>query len=368
MINDHNPNVYWEVDGERYYRKTEALVASAQNNNSHVTFNYYNDAFSKYNWLIEPTETFEELAAMRAHQLRDSNRYIRLWYSGGADSHTMLRTFIDNNIHIDEIVAVRSSPINDFNGRANREANLRSIPYLKSIQCMIPKTKISMVDISAEQYLRYYKTENWHHDAIAFSFSDDPGTLLGSREAIEQFSQLKIHPGGVEVAGGDKPKIIRRDGIYYTTIVDSAFHYLYWANAKEFYTTAEFPMLHSKQCHEMKHILERWYPKDQDITSDIYNPLTIDPEFKKEWYHCCRQIINYKVDLGKGWRLLSPKTQLRWNDAVDKHPELIKYFVGALQELQPKIQHYWKDFDGMITGVVADSYSLGPYNSGKNSK
>jgi hypothetical protein len=43
------------------------------------------------------------LYKQRAQQLRDTYDYLVLYYSGGADSHNILRTFIDNNIKIDEI-------------------------------------------------------------------------------------------------------------------------------------------------------------------------------------------------------------------------------------------------------------------------
>jgi len=183
---------------------------------------------------------------------------------------------------------------------------------------------------------------------------------LGGQESIERYTSLLINSGTVEVTGGDKPKIIRKDGIYYAPITDSAFQYLYWSNVREFYTTAEFPMLHSKQCHELKHLFERRFPGDDDITHHIYNPKTIDPDFKKEWYHCCRQIINYEVDLGKGWELISPKSKLRLTVAIKHNPELVKYYMGTLKELHPKISRFWTDFDGLVGGIIGGIYCLGP--------
>jgi len=357
-ITDQNPDVYWIVDGRKYGRKIDALLA-AQKTTSTVEFNYYNNQFNAFNWIDEPIESFEELATQRAYQLRESNKYLRLWYSGGADSHTMLQAFLLNKIHVDEIVMVRTSPSNDFNDQIlNRESNLRSLPYIRSIRNQIPKTKISVVDITANQYLDYYKNTEWFNEVLSYDFCDDPGLLLGSRYAIEKYTSLKMMPGTVELSAADKPKVIRKDGVYYAPIVDSSFQYTYWANVKEFFTTPEFPALHSKQSHELKHIIERWYP-DGDVTHDIYNPTMIDEEFKKEWYHCCRHVLNYDIDYGKGWSLFGPKIQLRIQDAKKNNPELLDVFMRPLKELQPMISNHWKDGDSPVSGILANVYSLG---------
>ena len=358
-INDFNSDVYWTVDGKKYGRKVDALLASAQNNNSHIAFHYYSNSFKDCDWIHEPTETFKELAAERARMLRSTSRYLRLWYSGGADSHTMLLTFLLNNIYVDEIVMVRASPVNDFDGEANKETNLRSIPFIKSIQHTIPKTKISTVDITAEQYLDHYKNNEWYLETPNYDFSDDPGILLGSRRNIEKYTNLTMNSDIIEVSGADKPRLIRKDGLFWAPIMDSQFSYLYWANSKEFFTTPEFPKLHVKQCHKLAQILRKRYPGGEDITHDIYNGLTIDPGFKKEWYHCCRQVINYDIDFGKGWELLSPKCQWRANEAMDKNPELFKYYKGGLHELHPQLPHHWKDIKSGISGIMSGAYCIG---------
>lgn len=359
MINDYNPNIYWTVDGRRYYRKIDALHAA--NARDDLSFNYFNDQFNNFNWLIEPLETFDELCALRAHQLRDSGKYLRLWYSGGSDSHTVLTTFLNNNIHLDEIACARFSPINNFDSEGYQEINLTAVPFLKSIQHTIPKTKISLHDPTAEQYLAYLKQDDWYNNTNDFVFGGE-FSLLDNPESIDRSYSLITNPNIVEITGDAKAAIIRKDGIYYAPIVDSAFPNMYWNHCETFFTTPEFPQLHSKQCHELKHILERRFPKDQDITHEIYNPQTIDPDFKKEWYYSCRRIINYEIDLGKGWDLLGPKGNHKAAICRDKNPEILSRFLGTLSELQSSIPHLWPDISKDIPGVLADVYSLGYYD------
>jgi len=50
------------------------------------------------------SESLDFLYALRARQLREKYDYLVLYFSGGADSTNILKTFIDNNIFLDEIV------------------------------------------------------------------------------------------------------------------------------------------------------------------------------------------------------------------------------------------------------------------------
>jgi len=348
---DYNPDSYWTVNGQKYHRKMDAIIASSENNNSKIEFYYYNKEFEAFDWTVEPTESFEELARQRAHQLRDNNKHLRLWYSGGSDSHTMLQAFLQNNIFLDEIVTVRSSARDDLNSPENIESNHRSIPYLNSIRADIPRTKITVIDMQASDFLEYYKIEEWAANVVHHEFLNDPDTIIHSIALIEKYGKLKTRPGTIEISGADKAKIIRHEGKYYIPMVDSGFNYAHLRNVKEFFTTAELPELHSKQCFELMHILNKIHGTEKNITHEIYNPLTIDPMFKHLWYNNCRQIINPEADYGKGWGLNSPKSNSRIIEAKKHNPELIKYYFGSIRETQPMFGDYWKSLDDIVVGI-----------------
>jgi len=359
---DYNPNAAWIVDGKHYMSKMEATLASVANNNSEISFYYYNKEFGAFDWTVEPSESWEELCKQRAQQLRDENQYLRLWYSGGADSHTMLRAFIDNKIHLDEIVMMRASPIDNFESVTNRETFHRSMPYVNSIRHEIPNTKLSTPTVGSKVYEDYYKTDDWFmHTMGVYHFCDDPGVLLDSRTNLEKYSDLTVPLGCVEITGNCKAKVIRHEGKYYFGIVDSGFWFLHWSNNKEFYTTPEFPQIHSKQCHELKHIVERWYPKG-NAHADIYTPETIDPLFEIEWYNCSRSpLADRTLDYGKTSLLFHPKTVLRMNDARRHNPKLIKLFMSKLTELQKEVSYHWPDINSPMQNVRSNWYCLGPY-------
>lgn len=358
-LDDFNPNVYWEVDGKKYYRNADALVASSESN-SKIKFYYHNDAFDRFNWEVEPPQTFNQLCAIRAQQLRDNYKYLRLWYSGGADSHTVLRTFLDNNIHLDEIAMIRVGVIDEFDTHANVEINRRSVPYLNSIRHSIPKTKISTVDISASDYLEYYQSDDWFLQARIYDFADDAGVIISGYESIER-GGLSIPDDCAEITGGDKSKLIRHDDVYYIPIVDSSFPYLHITTLEEFYITPDLPELHSKQSHVLKHLLENMFPKDQDLTHEIYNPVTGDQHFRSLWYSSCRQILNSDIDFGKGWGIITPKGQSRIVDAYSKSPETLHHYRSSLREFQQSVGDKWPELDKPPVGNIAGLYSIGKY-------
>lgn len=68
-----------------------------------VHFYYHNKLWESYDRSRIGSVSLVELYKQRALQLRESYDYLVLHYSGGADSHNILRTFIDNGIKLDEV-------------------------------------------------------------------------------------------------------------------------------------------------------------------------------------------------------------------------------------------------------------------------
>ena len=74
----------------------------------HVHWNYHEDVFSRALWTHEPPDDIEELYRQRALQLREQYDHLVLFYSGGADSTTILQAFIKNNIKLDLLFGIIS--------------------------------------------------------------------------------------------------------------------------------------------------------------------------------------------------------------------------------------------------------------------
>lgn len=119
----------------------------------------FNDQeFKLYNWKIEPEASLDTLYDLRARDLREKYDYLIISYSGGGDSHQMLMSFIRQNLFIDEILvntlekgwknftSIDKTNISCFNSGA--EHYLQTLPRLKEVEKLIPKTKITICDLT----------------------------------------------------------------------------------------------------------------------------------------------------------------------------------------------------------------------------
>jgi hypothetical protein len=103
---------YFKVGDRIHLSKIQALIDATQRN-LHPVWIFNDDIFDRVDWTIEPQESITELYRQRAVQLREKYDYLILAYSGGSDSHTILQTFLRNNIKLDEIVVSWASRLQD---------------------------------------------------------------------------------------------------------------------------------------------------------------------------------------------------------------------------------------------------------------
>lgn len=96
---------YWKVAGRSFFEKINCLKYASKIKNYNVTYHLFDSAYASLDWTKEPTHSLDELYKLRAQQIRDKYNYVMLAFSGGADSLNVLNTFIENNIHVDEVVS-----------------------------------------------------------------------------------------------------------------------------------------------------------------------------------------------------------------------------------------------------------------------
>ena len=111
---------YYDVEGFKTLSKLEAWQLSKGDFNK-IKFIYNDYHFSKIDWSVEPKEDIYELFRQRAQQIREKYDYVVLVYSGGVDSHTVLETFLRNNIHINEICSFGNPELVDKEKSINIE-------------------------------------------------------------------------------------------------------------------------------------------------------------------------------------------------------------------------------------------------------
>ena len=115
---------YYLVGWKKFYNKTLALMESNKTGYE-VKWVFNDDVYGKIDWTIPIEEPLLEIYKRRAQQLREKYDYLMLYFSGGADSAVILRTFVENNIFLDEIVLQLPEPVRQsFTPNDTAEANI----------------------------------------------------------------------------------------------------------------------------------------------------------------------------------------------------------------------------------------------------
>jgi len=155
ITNSHAYGLY-QVGNRQFVNKTDALV-EATRSNATCHWNFHDSVYSAIDWTIRPNGTLKDMYRWRAQQIRDKYDYVVVHFSGGADSWTVLDSFLSNGMHVDEIYTRWARAERKYriaNNQDFRECNLSSEyeyavePVLKEIQKNFPKTHIYVDDYS----------------------------------------------------------------------------------------------------------------------------------------------------------------------------------------------------------------------------
>jgi len=270
---------YYLCDGIEFSSKIDALFHSTRSNKP-VEWYFNRLEFDNYNWQVEPTESLDQLYDRRSRQLREKYDYVVLSFSGGADTNNILESFIRQGLHIDEIVTNHMTELtksytlidSDFKDSWNfaAEHQLQAVPRLQYITDKLPRTKITVLDVSNSvvDAMKDFSEEDWvlhRNDHIS------PGQLFRYNyfhfgEIKKKFDQGK---SACIIVGVDKPKTqIDNNGnffIYFndttaniTTINDFNKEYSN-VTTELFYWSPDSVDMVCKQAH----VIKRWLELDR---------------------------------------------------------------------------------------------------------
>lgn len=303
---------FYEVAGQRYISKFQAFEAALPNGWL-PHWNYHEHAFDQYNWEQEPTESIEELYAQRARELRDRYDRVILWYSGGSDSHTIARTFIDNHIHIDEIwhrTSVdrwsRTDANKDPENQPN-ESRFTAIPQLKQIQEDAPNTTVKIFD-AMDYAIDQWRTGLVRPDEMTF-FSP----LLHSKVHSDLFNTSSANRT-VKICGIDKPRVFKENGAWYFAFLDISLNDQIMHNRARpdsseedacFFWDPVAANIIIKQCH----MIIRWFEAHPEM--DHLTVKNISHEDRHLRDEIIKSIIYPKWDLNT-WQVAKPRTKVAY--------------------------------------------------------
>jgi hypothetical protein len=304
---------YYTVNHREFDSKLQACFYASKTNQD-IKWHFNDLVFNNYPWANEPEETLDELYNRRARQLREEYDHIIISYSGGADSHNVVESFLRQKLHIDEIVVNTMESINKDTvildpsvknpENAAAEHYLQTLPRLKEIQIRSPKTKIEILDLSD------YLLKSWLS-------AGDASWVMDKKEGLNplnvtRFNYLHFNKirqqfdKGKKIAlilGIEKPRtIIHHDNNFYLRFVDRASNIITIENhikeytnsvVEYFYWSPDSAKMICKQAHTIKKWLEQF------------------PEYQPSWYY-------KNLDLGTfrlvHERLLRTLLYSTWND------------------------------------------------------
>ena len=268
-------NSFYEVDGIQFESKVRACLFASEKNKE-VKWNFNKEFFESYDWTKEPTKTLDQLYDERTKNLREKYDYLILSYSGGADSHNILMSFIRQGLHIDEIVVNHMStawdkfivldPKQTASWNTGAEHQLQTIPRLKEIEHLIPRTKITILDLTENLFQAFtsYGDASWVLDR-----KEGLNPLNATRYNYSYFKDLrtkfdKNHKIAM-VVGIEKPRTYIHNNEFYMYFLDKGVnivpiddHFKDYTNSalEFFYWSPDAADILCKQCHIIKRFVE----------------------------------------------------------------------------------------------------------------
>jgi len=270
---------FYTVGTEKFYNKIHAMFRS-QETNIEMKWNFNDAVFKATDWTKEPTESLDELYAIRARQIREEYDYVLLFCSGGADSTNMLFAFLDNGLHVDEIVgSAPLSGLRDWDSSKVKDHSVENtieetyatqLPFLKTIQTLYPQIKVTLHDYF-EDMLNYKQDEwilkgtDWMHPTMAGRYNLD--RYLHLKRIAESGKKIAI------VQGIDKPQIVRFKDRMAIIFCDLPYNNKYDSVQHPntfpvfFYHTPALPQLIVKQAHVTARFLLS--PENEDLRESM---------------------------------------------------------------------------------------------------
>ena len=301
-----------------YIFAAQLLKQSTNINNplSLIKWNFNDEIFSQYDWSIEPETSLDDLYNRRARQLREQYDKVIISYSGGADSHNIIQSFVRQNLHIDEII------VNHLDQGTKNFANvdqqdtsaqyahasehyLQAIPRLKELQNILPNTKIRVFDMT-ENLFNFFtsRDESW-----IFTMREELNPVDVTRYNYLHFSEFErtVDKGQKMciIMGIDKPKVlINKDKSVWLRFSDRLTNITPVAEYMKDYTntTIEYFYWHPDCCDllcKQAHVVKKWF----DLNPQIQQFFSFQPPSSN----------SVKISRLINERLLRPVIYSTWN-------------------------------------------------------
>jgi hypothetical protein len=300
---------------------------------------------------------------------------LTLCFSGGSDSWTALKAFVDGGIHLDEIYV--RWPLAATQGRytvsaANldpsnilSEWDLTVRPMLKQIETTMPQTKITIYDWSEDLYnnevtdLDWYAYEDFLNPAYKYKI---PRVTEAQQRMIEKGCTCGV------ILGVDKPQMFYKDGQVYCFFLDKLANRRIpedgYRTSELFYWTPDMPEIVLAQARAIMDLLAE-QPHLLDLI-DKSQPFS----YKKKhlWDQSVRQVIYREYSNLGMFQAAKPTTSVR--EEIDawmlgyENERFYQSWDSGIRNILASVDRRFLEYRGDeftgFLGFIDGPYCLGP--------
>jgi hypothetical protein len=281
---EHDYLPYWKSKGVKFYSKLQAAMFASRHD-SQVSFHFNDEILDCHDWSREPAFDIDHYYKLKAQELRDRYDYLVIMYSGGADSSTILKTFLKNRIPVDEVATYGI-----WNKNSDRYFTLDNLEIVNSASNVLNQCSamgIQVRHLNLLDGIHKLETQDWIWEsdpsfsasqAVRFPIVYDRPEL---KRMVSQGKRVAV------VIGHDKPRVLAlEDGLYFalvdmagigTGIFPQFFDSNYQGPTLElFFTNAQVPEIMIKQAH----MIANWYWDNYgNHCMQILSPSSFDQDF-----------------------------------------------------------------------------------------
>jgi hypothetical protein len=365
---------FYQVGDFRTYSKVEAIeLANKTGEKLHWNFNDLD--FSAYDWTVEPVEDLKALYQARAKQIRERYDYVVIWWSGGADSYTVLRSFVDAGLHVDELATFHNyGGDGSWDTYLNKEVKDVAMPVAKKILENSPTTKFRLVDHFDYQKNLYSVDDNRFDFLYKANAVFSPNQLARRYIREREKDYLDLFAQGKRVCfvwGMDKPRVQQVDGRFAIRMVDIVDNSVNpetqrlnreWENDEFFYWSPDAKDLLCKQGHIVRKYLRnvpkedlnsRWLTQKSNALGDA----VIDG---KRWFLTndgLHRLVypDWNPDTYSSGKhdfllMLSPRDEWMLKDSGNEQTQI---YLAGLEKLGQLVGKKWQKIGGIERGLQA---------------
>ena len=204
-VEEQNHTCYWTADGYKFDNSNLALWYEKENK-SFVT--YVDSQIDTIRGQLQtPIDMEFDYNLQFLQYLQSTYETVNLFFSGGADSLTILELAIQNNIKFDTLIC---QTCDDINLECNREIKQCALPVLEKYKGKFGSYEI--VPTTWNDHARIYS------DELSF-FGNSAPIVLPFRCSYENYPFAE--GSTCYIKGADKPQIVMYNKKWYAVLIDS---------------------------------------------------------------------------------------------------------------------------------------------------